>query len=173
MCLPHLARQLIPCLFFLLVLSARADRVKVALIDGEPVYHWTNFRSTVSDDVDRALILRAFRRQGFHLPEHFVDEAVQNKIKQDYGGDRAKLVANLKSHGETLASYRKYTAEEVILQAMLTRETKRPKNGHPPPTEAAWLASLRKGTKIRRIKPVAAEINDANGSGQNRRISNV
>jgi TonB family protein len=156
-----LARPLIPCLLFFLILSARADRVKVALVDNEPVFHWTAFTSAVPDDVDRALILRAFRQQGLVIPPHFI-EAVQRKANQEYGGDEARLEADLKSHGETMASWRQFTEEEIILQAMLTKETKLPHNGHPPPTEAAWLASLRKGTKIRPIKASADETNDAN-----------
>jgi TonB family protein len=156
-----LARPLVSCLFFFCVLSARADRLKVALIDNEPVFHWTAFTSAISDDIDRALILRAFRQQGFHLPSHFVAEALQRKANQEYGGDQDKLEADLKSHGETMASWRQFTEEEIILQAMLARETKLPQDGHPPLTRAAWLASLRKGTKIRQIKPSVSENNDA------------
>lgn len=149
---PFLTRRLIPCLLFILPLNAQAGRVKVAWIDRAPVYHWTNFLSAVHDDVDRALILRDFQRQGFHLPEHFVNEGVEKKINQDYGGDRKKLVDDLKSHRETMASYRQFTAEEIILEAMRLRETKQMKNGHPPPTESEWLASLRRGKQIRTIK---------------------
>jgi TonB family protein len=146
-----LTRHLIPCLLLIIPLNAQAGRVKVALVDNEPVYHWTNFTSVVHNDVDRALILRDFQRQGLHLPEHFVNEAVQKKINQDYGGDKAKLLEDLKSNDETLASYRQFVTEEIILAAMRLRETKQPKNGHPPPSEAEWLESLRRGKQIRMI----------------------
>ncbi len=107
----------------------------------------------VHDDVDRALILREFRRQGFHLAQHFTDEALQDKIKKDYGGDRTKLAADLATHGETIAGYRQYTAEEIIVKVMLVRETQRPTNGRPPPSETAWLTSLRKGAHILETRP--------------------
>jgi TonB family protein len=160
-----LARQLIPCLFLVFALSARADRVKVAFIDNEPVFHWTVFTSFVSDDIDRALILRAFRQQRLHISPHLIDEGMQRTANQNYGGDQAKLEADLKSSGETIARFRQFAEEEIILEAMLTKETKLPQNGHPPPTRAAWLATLRKGTKIRQIKPGISEDNEAKDAG--------
>ena len=90
-----LSHLLVPCLLIILLQNAQAGWIKVALIDNEPVYYWTNFPSAVHNDVDRALILRDFQRQGFHLPEHFVNEALQKKINQDYGGDSKKLLKDL------------------------------------------------------------------------------
>ena len=82
-----------------------------------------------------------------------MNEALQNRINESYSGDRSKLIAELpEKHSETMGNYRQTIAEEVILQAMLARETKRPKNGHPPPTKTEWLASLRKGIRVQMIK---------------------
>jgi hypothetical protein len=132
--------------------NAEVGRVKVALLDGAPVYHWTNFPSVYRDDVDRALILRDFQRQGFHLPDSFVDKSLQEKIDKDYGGDRAKLIEALKRVGETMANYRQFTGEEIILKAMRKRETEMGHDGRPTISEATWLASLRKGARIQMIK---------------------
>ena len=57
--------------------TAAEARVKVALLDGAPFYHWHVFKSRYSDDIDRALVLREFKRRGFTLPYHFVEEALQ------------------------------------------------------------------------------------------------
>ena len=132
--------------------TADAGRVKEALLDGVPVYHWTNFKSVYPDDIARALVLRDFQRQGFHLPGHFVKEALQNTIDKEYGGDKNRLVEELKRYGETMATYHQFTAEEIILQAMRKRETEWPGSGHPPIPEMKWLASLRKGSRIQMIK---------------------
>ncbi|MGI8957897.1 MAG: energy transducer TonB [Chthoniobacterales bacterium] len=144
-----LAWLLISCVLFASPLAARADRAQVGLIDNEPVYHWTSFSSFIQNDIDRALILRAFRQRGLGVPKHIVDDHLQKKIDQDYGGDRSKLLADLKENGESMNSYRQFFTEEISLQAMLMKETKLPQHGHSPPTEAEWLAALRKGTKIR------------------------
>ncbi len=130
------------CFFFITLAPAEAGRVKVALLDGDPVYHWTNFPSARQNHVDRALILRDFRLQGFHLPEHFVDEALQKKVDKDYGGDRAKVTDALKRSGETMADYRKYTAEEVILEAMRVRMTQ------PPPPERQTSCDRRRVANV-------------------------
>src|SRR5450432_3082390 len=130
----------------------QVGRAQVALLDGAPVYHWANFPSGYHDDIARALILREFQRQGFHLPERFVDEAVQEKIEKDYGGDPAKLLAELKLSGETLANYRQFTGEEIILKAMRKRETIVGHDGRPPISEKEWLTSLRQGARIEMIK---------------------
>jgi hypothetical protein len=127
-------------------------RMQVALLDGVPVYHWANFPSVYSDDVDRALILRDFQRQGFLLPESFVDQSLREKIEKDYGGDRGKLIAALQRVGETMTSYRQFTSEEIMLKAMRKRETIVGHDGRPPISEAEWLASLRKGARVEMIK---------------------
>src|SRR6266581_4945595 len=41
--------------------GAADARMKVALLDGAPVYHWRVFKSRYSDDIDRALVLREFK----------------------------------------------------------------------------------------------------------------
>jgi hypothetical protein len=73
--------------------AAAEARVKVALLDGAPVYHWRVFTSRYSDDLDRALVLREFKRQGFTLPNHFVDEAVQREISEKYQGSNTSFGA--------------------------------------------------------------------------------
>ncbi|MGH8094884.1 MAG: hypothetical protein ACREIF_15665 [Chthoniobacterales bacterium] len=128
-----------------------SGRVKVALLDSTPVYHWVNFPSVYRNDVDRALILRDFQLHGFHLPEEFIDKAVQEKIDRDFGGDRARFMAELQRMGETMDNYRQFTGEELILKAMRKRETIVGHDGHPPIPEADWLASLRKGAKVQMI----------------------
>jgi hypothetical protein len=150
-------RPLLLCWIFLgcLLVSCRphsqAGRVQVGLLDGAPVYHWANFPSGYHDDIARALILREFQRQGFHLPQAFVDQAVKEKVDKDYGGDQVKFLASLQDIGETLANYRQFTGEEIILKAMRKRETIVGHDGHPPISEKEWLTSLRQGARIEMI----------------------
>jgi hypothetical protein len=142
----HAPRLLIMCLF-LTVAHAEGGRVKVAILDGVPVYHWTAFKSVYRNDIDRALILRDFRRQFNTLPQRFIDEGIEIKIAADFGGDRRKLIEALKREGETFGDFRQFIAEEIILQAMRKRETNRSSR-----SEAEWLASLRKGARIQTLK---------------------
>jgi hypothetical protein len=144
---------------FLIVLGqVEAARIRVAILDGVPVYHWTAFTSVYPNDIDRALILREFHRQGYKLPEHFVDEAIQIQIGQKFGGDRGALIKALQRENETLAHFRQFTSEELILQAMRRRETQTGKNGRPPRAESEWLASLRKGSRIQMLERTSNQL---------------
>jgi hypothetical protein len=146
---PHLFfRCAILLLFLVVVAHAKAGRLKVAILDGMPVYHWTIFKSVYTDDIDRALILRDFHRQGLTLPDHFVDEAIQNTVRKDFGGDQGALIKALKRDNETLAHFRQFTSEEIILRAMRKHETEKKGTNGVSQTEAEWLASLRKGARI-------------------------
>lgn len=142
------AQLLIVCSFFVAIAHADGGRLKVAILDGIPVYRWTVFKSVYSDDIDRALILREFNRQGFTLPGHFIDEDIQIKTAKDFGGDRGKLIEALKRKNETFGDFRQFITEEIILQAMRKRETQQSENGRPLRSEAEWLAALRKGAHI-------------------------
>ena len=127
-------------------------RVRVALLDGELVYHWAHFQSVVRDDVDRALILRAFRRGGYTLPEHYIDEELNEFVKVEFKGDHGKMLEDLKRLHATLEDFRTFTAEELKIQAMRKYVTVHGKYGETPIPEKQWLASLRKEARINMIK---------------------
>ena len=126
--------------------------MKVALLDGAPVYHWPVFKSQYSDDIDRALVLREFKRRGFTLPDHFVDEALQKEITNKYNGDKAKLEQSLQRVGVTLADYRQFLSEEIILAAYPVFVGRRSKGGDSPAARVKWIASLREGAKIKLLR---------------------
>jgi hypothetical protein len=123
-------------------------RVKVALLDGAPVYHWRVFPSSYRDDVDRALVLREFKRQGFTLPEHFVEEQLQTVITKNFHGDKSALEKSLEQTGTSIDEYKQFLAEEIILTAFLINVAKHSKQPNSPAARAKWIASLRKNAKI-------------------------
>jgi len=131
-----------------LVAPTRADdaRVEVARLDGAPVYHWRVFLSHYDDDVDRALILRAFDRGGYHLPQHYLDEALAEDVAEHYGGDEKRLTEKLRQAGVTPQDYKAFMGEEMIIAAMLAREAARTKEF----SRDRWLAALKKHAKIER-----------------------
>jgi hypothetical protein len=128
-----------------LVAPARADdaRVEVARLDGAPVYHWRVFRSHYGDDVDRALILREYRRLNYDLPKHFLDERLAEVVAEQYGGDEKRLTEKLRQAGVTLQDYKAFLGEEMIITAMIAKRTKEFSLDR-------WLAALKKHAKIER-----------------------
>jgi hypothetical protein len=142
----------------LIAADARAQnvRVKVAIVDGVPAYHWRVFDPIygkgIRDDVDRALIVRDFQRRGYILPEKFVDEALNREIADHYGGDKQKLVRALKDKGATFADFRHFLEEDIIVQAFSVHVTQRATDGHQPQSKTEWLAGLRKKAHVHMLK---------------------
>jgi hypothetical protein len=132
--------------------SAADARVKVALLDGAPVYHWRVFKSRYSDDIDRALVLREFKRRGFTLPDKFVEEALQQEITEKYSGDKTKLERSLQRAGMTMGNYRQFVAEELMLQALPVFIARHSKDDDSPTARAKWIASLREGANIKLLR---------------------
>jgi hypothetical protein len=128
--------------------ATSALRVKVALLDGAPVYHWRVFKSVYSDDVDRALVLREFKRQGFTVPERFVEEELQSVIAKNFNGDKTAFEESLKRSGASIAEYKQFLAEELTLVAFPKFIAKHSKEPDSPAARAKWIASLRKSAKI-------------------------
>jgi hypothetical protein len=130
------------------VAPTRADdaRTEVARLDGAPVYHWRVFHSHYGDDVDRALILREFDRGGYHLPQHYLDEALAEDVAEQYGGDEKRLTEKLRQAGVTLQDYKAFIGEEMIIGAVIAREAKPRKEF----SRDRWLAALKKRAKIER-----------------------
>lgn len=116
----------------------------MARLDGAPVYHWQTFTSSLPDDIDRALVLREFRRRGFNLPSKLVDEEVHREVVEHYAGDEKRFVDSLGRKGVTLVDYRQFVAEEIIIGAMLHQDPHK----HPQSKQAEWLATLRKGAHV-------------------------
>ena len=123
-------------------------RVKVALLDGAPVYHWRAFKSHFSDDVDRALVLREFKRQGFtKVPDRFVEQRLQEIITKEFHSDRAAFEDMLKRTGASIAEFKQFVAEEMILVAFPVI-AKREKVADSPAARAEWLVAQRSNVKL-------------------------
>jgi parvulin-like peptidyl-prolyl isomerase len=75
-------------------------------------------RDRVEELVTRELILFDFTNSGYNLPETFIEDRLQERIKQDYYGDRAKLMKSLQDEGVTYERYRKNMRESIIVNAL-------------------------------------------------------
>ena len=154
---PSYQRWLAVCIASLLTFGGDAfssewtdeARTEVATLDGQPVYHWRAFRSVVPDDVDRALILREFERKRFKLPAKLVDDAVRRQVNEEAGGDADKFARTLREQGASSADFRRFTSEEIILQAMLYQQSKG--TGERAKVQARWLATLREQATVKKL----------------------
>jgi peptidyl-prolyl cis-trans isomerase SurA len=82
------------------------------------------YEDAVDQLVERQLILAEFKSAGFQFPESIIEDAVEDRIKQRYH-DRAELMQSLKAQGITLESFRQQRREEIIIEAMRSKNLQR------------------------------------------------
>ena len=74
--------------------------------------------------VQRALILHSFDTDGYHLPETYIDQLVQERIRDRFG-DRVTLMKSLQQQGMTFEQFRKQVREQYVESAMRQQNVQR------------------------------------------------
>jgi parvulin-like peptidyl-prolyl isomerase len=74
--------------------------------------------AALNDLIDRQLVLQEFKKKSFSIPDYYLDERVQQIVRQEFGGDRQAFVRTLEAQGYSLAKFREVEKEKVIVQAM-------------------------------------------------------
>ena len=67
--------------------------------------------------VERQLILRSFNVDGYQLPEDYVDQMVQDRIRERFG-DRVTFIKTLQAQGMTVEQFRKEVRDQYIITAL-------------------------------------------------------
>src|SRR5439155_447109 len=78
----------------------------------------------LTDLIDRQLVLQAFKKEKYEIPDHFVDERVHEIIRENFGGDRNTFVKTLEAQNYTLGEFRQKQMEQMIVQAMRSHNVK-------------------------------------------------
>ena len=80
--------------------------------------------AALKDLIDRQLIVQSFRKEKFEIPEHFVDEHINDIIRDDFGGDRNAFIKTLQAQNFSLTEFKKQEKERIIVQAMRSKNVK-------------------------------------------------
>jgi peptidyl-prolyl cis-trans isomerase SurA len=80
--------------------------------------------SAVQVLIDNQLIVQEFTKNKFSIPDYVVEEQVQSRIKQQFGGDRAAFIRTLEAQGMTMDRFRKMVRDDIIVQAMREKSVK-------------------------------------------------
>ena len=80
--------------------------------------------SALKDLIDRQLIVQSFKKEKFELPEHFVDERVNDIIRESFGGDRQAFIKTLQAQNYSMTEFKKHEEESMIVQAMRSKNVK-------------------------------------------------
>jgi peptidyl-prolyl cis-trans isomerase SurA len=82
-------------------------------------------QAAVKDLIDRRLIIQAFKKESFEIPDHIVDMRVQQIIKEAFGGDRNTFVKTLEAQNYTLGEFKQKEMEKIIVGAMRTKNVRK------------------------------------------------
>lgn len=80
--------------------------------------------AALKDLIDRQLIVQSFAKEKFELPDHFVEQRVNDIIRESFGGDRQTFIKTLQAQNYSLSSFKKDEKERIIVQAMRSKNVK-------------------------------------------------
>ena len=85
-------------------LSAPRERLLKSQYHGEELEKQIQVArsAALQDLIDRQLIVQSFHKEKYELPEHFVDERVNDIIRDDFGGDRNTFIKTLQAQNYSL-----------------------------------------------------------------------
>ena len=78
----------------------------------------------LKDLIDRQLIVQSFHKEKFELPEHFVEERINDIIREDFGGDRNTFIKTLQAQNFSLTEFKKMEMDKIIVSAMRSKNVK-------------------------------------------------
>ena len=78
----------------------------------------------LKDLIDRQLVLQAFKKEKYEIPDHFVDERMHEIIRENFGGDRSTFIKTLEAQNYTLGEFKQKEMEQMIVQAMRSHNVK-------------------------------------------------
>lgn len=79
----------------------------------------------VKDLIDRRLIIQAFKKESYQIPDHIVDQRVHDIIRENFGGDRNTFVKTLEAQNYSLGEFKEKEMERIIVEAMRSHNVKR------------------------------------------------
>ena len=78
----------------------------------------------LKDLIDRRLVIQAFKKESYEIPDHVVDERVHQIIRESFGGDRNTFIKTLEAQNYTLGEFKEKQMESIIVQAMRSHNVK-------------------------------------------------
>jgi len=95
---------------------------------GQPDVLQQKYAEAVDDSlkllVERALILHSYEVDGYHMPDSYIDQTVQDRIRERFG-DRVTLMKTLQQEGMTFEQFRTQIRDQIIESAMRSQNVQR------------------------------------------------
>ncbi|CAN5386399.1 peptidylprolyl isomerase [soil metagenome] len=81
-------------------------------------------KAALQDLIDRQLIIQAFEKEKLAIPPHYIDEQVDEVIKENFGGDRHAFIKTMEAQKYTMSKFRDLERQKIIVQAMRAKNVK-------------------------------------------------
>jgi peptidyl-prolyl cis-trans isomerase SurA len=78
----------------------------------------------LQDLIDRQLIVQAFKKENLSLPDYFVEQRMNEIIRENFGGDRNAFLKTLQAQNYSVSEFRKAEFEKIIVAAMRGKNVK-------------------------------------------------
>ena len=78
----------------------------------------------LKDLIDRRLVIQAFKKESYQIPDHIVDDRVHQIIRESFGGDRNTFIKTLEAQNYTLGEFKEKELERIMVQAMRSHNIK-------------------------------------------------
>jgi peptidyl-prolyl cis-trans isomerase SurA len=126
--------------------------------------------AALKDLIDRQLIIQAFQKENFQIPDHYVDERMHEIIRENFGGDRNTFIKTLEAQNYSLGEFKRVETERMIVQAMRSKNVRRDMIASPAKIEEFYKAhradfTAREQVKLRLIM-IPAHAGDGNAPAQ-------
>ena len=80
--------------------------------------------AALKDLIDRQLIIQAFKKESYQIPDFFLNQRVRQIIDESFGGDRNTFIKTLQAQNYTLGEFKKLETDKMIVQAMRSKNVK-------------------------------------------------
>ena len=80
--------------------------------------------AALKDLIDRQLIVQSFQKEKFEIPDYFVEQRVDEIIREEFGGDRSTFIKTLQAQNYSLSEFKKLEREKIIVAAMRGKNVK-------------------------------------------------
>ncbi|HEU5312640.1 MAG TPA: peptidylprolyl isomerase, partial [Candidatus Udaeobacter sp.] len=78
----------------------------------------------LKDLIDKRLVIQAFKKESYAIPDHIIDQRIQEIIRENFGGDRNTFVKTLEAQNYSLGEFKEKEMERIIVQAMRSHNVK-------------------------------------------------
>jgi len=108
--------------------------------------------AALKDLIDRQLIIQAFKKENYQVPDHFVEQQMHDIIRENFGGDRNTFIKTLEAQNYTLGEFKKMETEKMIVQAMRSKNVKKNTVASPLKVEEFYKAHRDQFTSKEQVK---------------------